>query len=183
MKIAVITPSLPHRSNLLAQCKASVQAQTLPAFHLTGFDSDRIGPARVRNILVSSLPPEYDWIAFLDDDDLLFPDHLEKLAAVTEDADVIYSRCRQPHATKHGPFDRNVLRVANFISVTSLVRRSMFEKVGGFPDAPKLEDWLLWNKIADAGGRFVFVNAETWIYRVNPEDSRNANTSCDLLRA
>lgn len=175
MKIAVITPSKPNRPRLLEECKASVKAQTKqPDAHYISVDMSGLGPSLVRNSLVKSLAPEYDWLAFLDDDDLLLPQHLEKLSAVAESADVVYSSCQRGHATVIEPFDREKLRYGNFIAVTSLVRRSMFEKVGGFPDVKRCEDWLLWQKIADAGGRFVFVKEQTWVYRTNPQDSRNA---------
>ena|ERR1039458_5832732 len=170
--IAVITPHKPGRGSLLQECINSVHAQKVPHLHFIETDSLRVGPSVLRNKMVKALPAEYDWIAFLDDDDLFLPNHLAALSAVSENADVVYSSCQPGIATVILPFDREALRRGNYIAVTSLVRRSMFEKVGGFPDLKKYEDWRLWNNIADAGGRFVFVQEVTWLYRIQ-RDSRN----------
>jgi cellulose synthase/poly-beta-1,6-N-acetylglucosamine synthase-like glycosyltransferase len=169
MKIAVITPSKPNRGLLLEECRASVREQTRPAeLHAIEVDHKGAGPAQIRNKLVRELPMEYDWVAFVDDDDLLLPTHLEKLSAVSDSADVVYSPCQ--HNYTHA-FNLESLKIQNYISVTCLVRREVFEKVGGF-DNVAMEDWELWKKIANADGRFVFVPETTWTYRLQ-SDSRD----------
>ena len=171
--IAVITPSIPSRFSLLRECIESVKAQTRPAdLHIVEVDADKVGPCKLRNKMVSELPSEIDWVAFLDDDDLFLPQHLEKLSAVSKSADVVYSSCQPGIATVILPFDREALRHGNYIAVTSLVRRSMFEQVGGFPNLPRYEDWKLWQSIDAAGGRFVFVPEQTWTYRIQ-QNGRN----------
>ena len=170
MKIAVITPSKPNRVPLLDECIASVWSQTKRAgTHAYEIDSLQEGPAIVRNRLVNSLPKEYDGLAFLDDDDIMLPTHLERLSAASENADVVYSLCNLNCCTRE--FDPAALRVKNYIPVTALVRRSIFEKVGGFNNV-SMEDWHLWIKISHAGGRFIFVPEVTVTYRVQ-NDSRD----------
>ena len=164
--IAVITPSKPDRSAMLAECIASVKAQTKPAvFHSVEVDVNKVGPSKLRNKMVSELPKDVEWIAFLDDDDLFLPNHLELLSSVSANADVVYSSCQPGIATIIKPFNREALKHFNYIAVTSLVRRSMFDKVGGFADVKLFEDWLLWKSIANEGGRFVFVPKQTWVYK------------------
>src|SRR5208337_2611619 len=92
--IAVITPHKPGRESLLIECIASVRVQTVPHSHFIETDSLRLGPSILRNAMVNALPVEYDWIAFLDDDDLFLPNHLATLSAVSENADVVYSSCQ-----------------------------------------------------------------------------------------
>jgi len=41
----------------------------------------------MRKRMVASLPPEYDWIAFLDDDDVLLPRHLKALSIAAVEAE------------------------------------------------------------------------------------------------
>jgi len=172
VKIAVITPSKPNRTALLEECKASVTAQTRAAdIHVVKVDYEGIGPAVLRNQMVMDLSPEYNWLAFLDDDDVFLPRHLELLSIVSGDADVVYSPSQLDLG--YQPFDREVLKERNFVSVTSLVRRSIFAAVGGFRDLVKYEDWHLWEDISDAGGRFIFIPEVTWLYRIRPEDTRN----------
>jgi glycosyltransferase involved in cell wall biosynthesis len=174
MQIAVVTPSKSNRHELLQECIASVKAQTRPAdIHAIEVDIHCMGPAKLRNKIVSELPDNIDWLAFLDDDDIMFPNHLEKLTAVAENADVVYSPS-QYTGVVHA-LDLKKMRICNHIAITSLVRRSMFEQVGGFVDR-RMEDWELWKKIVAAGGRFIFVPEQTWEYRIQP-DSRQAKTS------
>lgn len=172
MKIAVITPSKPNRTHLLEECKASVEAQTLKAWtHAIEVDVNCEGPAVVRNRIVASLSHDIDWIAFLDDDDVFLPNHLEVLAQEAHHGDVIYSLCDQSLST--GGFSYEALRGCNYIPITTLVRRSVFESLGGFDNKP-YEDWELWKKIANHGaGRFIFIPEKTWLYRIQG-DSRNA---------
>ena len=172
MKIAVITPSKPNRAKLLEECKASVLAQTLPAFHAIEVDVNLEGPAIVRNRIVASLDPSYDWIAPVDDDDIIYRDHLQLLAAQSENADVVYSPPSKYGSGSIHAFNAKELPGRNHIGMTSLVRRSMFEKVNGFWDKARFEDWDLWLRILKAGGRFVYVPTATWEYRQQP-DSRN----------
>src|ERR1019366_7731644 len=95
MKIAVITPTKPNRAQLLEECRASVREQTRAAdTHAVAIDGTLEGPSAVRNRLILELPPEYDWVAFLDDDDVMLPDHLKVLSSASEGADVIYSLCQ-----------------------------------------------------------------------------------------
>jgi cellulose synthase/poly-beta-1,6-N-acetylglucosamine synthase-like glycosyltransferase len=173
MRIAVITPSITTRANLLEECKESVRKQTYPAeIHAIEIDEQKVGPAILRNKLVAGLPSEITHVAFLDDDDIILPRHLELLSAQAENADVVYSPPTGYGSGSIHAFNAKELPGRNHIGMTSLVRRSMFEKVNGFWDKARFEDWDLWLRILKAGGRFVYVPTPTWTYRQQP-DSRN----------
>lgn len=169
--VAVLTPSLPSRSALLAEAVASVAAQTFePLAHLIALDYKRVGAPFVRNALARVV--DADWLAFLDDDDLFLPHHLETLMAASAGADVVYSWSEVQgrdgwSCNQH--FDAAALRRANTIPVTAMIRRSTFLKVGGFPDMRELSDWGLWLRALDAGSRFVCVPEVTWVYRFQPD--------------
>lgn len=163
--IAVITPSLPERAGLLAELCADLAAQTYRDFeHLIGVDEERVGPALVRNRLVASSTAE--WLAFVDDDDRVYPDHLAVLLEIAgSGADVCYTLCDGfdvPHDCSHV----SLLGPRNTVPVTTLVRRSMFVGVGGFPQA-RYEDFGLWKRIVAAGGRFQCDHRVTWEYRMH----------------
>ncbi len=175
MKIAVVTPSLPERASMLAQCVASVKSQTRSAdMHVIKLDTDRSGPAAIRNRIVQQLPDEIDWLAFLDDDDQFLPQHLEKLSAVAESADVVFSPSNLSNPAQYPTHDYRRIVNGNYISITCLVRRSMFEFVGGF-DSGLYEDWGLWKKITSVVGRFVFVPEVTWVYGQHGVNQRNGS--------
>jgi glycosyltransferase involved in cell wall biosynthesis len=181
MKIAVVTPTLPGRESLLNECRESVKNQvvSVPVFHAVGVDYNKEGSALTRNKIVKGLPSEYDWIAFLDDDDLFLPEHLQTLLNEAGDADVIYPSLQTVGFTWANyfvrDFDPDRLRRENFIPVTVLMRRSLFDRVGGFKNC-WVEDHDLWVRCLDAGARFKFVPKATWQYR-QPEGFIRKTTS------
>jgi glycosyltransferase involved in cell wall biosynthesis len=171
--ISVITAALPSRLDRLCEACASVRAQTHPAAeHLVAIDYDRRGSAATRNALLRAATGE--WVAVLDDDDLLMPRHLETLLAASQDADVVYSFCAvegRPGWSPNRTFDAEALRQGNYIPVTALIRRSLLDELGGWKDSALcpygFEDWQLWLDALTAGARFVCVPEVTWVYRLH----------------
>lgn len=161
--ITVVTPTLPGREALLAECEDSVKAAGLP--HLIKVDHKREGPPVVRNRLVELVTTP--WVLFLDDDDLLYPHYYETVWPYLDEADVVYtawdlSGAQDPHP--HAWFDSALLRTRNFIPVTACVRVRKFRAVEGFDDTAN-EDHALWLKLLDRGARFSFVPEKCWHYR------------------
>jgi Glycosyltransferase like family 2 len=198
VSIAVLTPSLPGRADLLAEAMASVHAQSrTPTSHVVGIDYDRVGIGRMLNQLASSA--EADWLARLDDDDLFMPAHLEVLARTVDDADVIYTWCEVKPRSRDGvvppvpavlgpagwipnqEFDANLLRERNYIPATTLIRKSLWCEIGGWTlpgwgvgDSPRepefAEDWNFWLRALEAGARFLCIPEVTWTYRYHGEN-------------
>lgn len=189
MRIAVLTPSLPDRGELLAEAVASVRTQTYrPAAHAIAIDYENDGIGALLNRLAHSTDAE--WLARLDDDDLLQPNHLEVLCSASKDADIVYSWCAveargdvpEPDVLTRNrwlpnqEFDEQRLRAGNYIPATTLVRRSLWAELdgwredgwrfGGDRDDPAMtEDWDFWLRALDAGARFKCVPVVTWTYR------------------
>lgn len=100
-----------------------------------------------------------DYVAFLDDDDLAAPEHLETLAglvsaagvrvAYTDAAVAVYELeadgwvCHERRLPYSRDFDPDVLRVDNYIPFnTLLIERRLFAKAGAFDSSlPFFEDW------------------------------------------
>ena len=174
MRISVITAALPSRFDLLAQACKSVRAQTLPAVeHLIGIDYARRGTSAVRNDLLRASTG--DWVAVLDDDDVLLPNHLATLAKAAQespDSDIVYSYCRvegRPGWTPNRPFDAAELERGNYIPATTIIRRALLDTLGGWQDSRNCpngwEDWDLWLRALDHEAQFVCAPVETWVYR------------------
>jgi len=188
VNVTVITPSIPDRVDKLMECMVSVANQTEPASaHLVRIQSPRDGrlsSAHIsdqRNALLSAVQTE--WVATLDDDDLMLPDHLAQLATKAEPGvDVIYSlavdtppeRCFD--VSEWEPeYLAGVLEGDNLFPTTVAVRTSTLvalggwaswdDHIGGFQTGVQYEDWDLWRRMARAGCSFRHVPAETWIYR------------------
>jgi len=162
--VTVITPSLPERADRLSLLLADVANQTVkPAAHLIGIDWEGIGPAEMRNRLVTVA--DTDWVAFADDDDRLHPKHFETLLGNSTDADVVWTDCEVVGSDWHPGHscDPQTLKDGNHIPVTTLVRREAFLGVGGFPEIDD-EDWGLWLQLLQAGARFRCVHEKTWAY-------------------
>lgn len=176
-QFAFLTPTLPGRESLLAECAASVQAQTMGCLHLRGLDKKRVGPAVVRNRLAASTDAE--WLIPLDDDDLIDPAFLETLAPHLPGADIVYPWCRvqdhQPLApwTPNRLFRAETLLRFNYIPVTALIRHTLWDKVGGMPEKVQTEDWLMWLACLAEGARFKCVPEILWTYRRGMAGSRN----------
>jgi glycosyltransferase involved in cell wall biosynthesis len=173
--VDVVTPSLSARASLLAECRESVRRQTHKDLnHRIGIDYDGIGPGFVRNRLVNESAA--DWIVFLDDDDLLDDRYVEWLLKIAEaGADIVYAPCRYPPGAPWRPpigrFDPDRLRSANYIPVTVLMRRELFQKVRGFQVTAPYEDWRLWLELLRRGPelnvRWGYFPHVCWTYRLH----------------
>ncbi|MBC3934216.1 glycosyltransferase [Undibacterium sp. CY7W] len=215
--VSIITRTYRGRENYLRQAIVSVARQTYPNLeHIIVEDGGQTQEELVTSMRdYVHLPLRYfglgkcgrsatgnyglqqangRWCLFLDDDDLLFADHVEVLMhALTEQPkacaayslaweimtdssqiqDGRYKECtyQVPDALRQN-YDYQVLRHHNFFPIQSvLFERSLFEQRGGFDeDMEALEDWTLWVRYAH-NNEFVYVPKLTSMYRtpVDPE--------------
>ncbi|WP_159079851.1 glycosyltransferase [Methyloceanibacter sp. wino2] len=108
-----------------------------------------------------------DYIAFMAHDDILFPDHLEILAATLESTRKEWAYSRPLWVDLNGNIaaypmnlenDRELdvfLNHRNTVPASCVVhRRDCFEKYGYWPeDVPRSADWHFWRRILEGGGR------------------------------
>jgi len=170
--VDVITPTIPSRAGLLAEARESVARQTYRNVgHLVSVDDYGIGQGFLRNAIVKRSQAE--WLVFLDDDDLLDDDfialHMEH--ALIHGADIVYALCRYPPGSERRPliseFDAKRLIAGPYIPITSLVRRSTFDEVGGFKATNNCEDHRLWTDMLKVGARFRHLSRVCWTYRLH----------------
>lgn len=144
-----------------------------------------------------------DLLMFLDNDDLLFADHVELLvrrlmdqpAAVASyslawDVPSVYSANGSyhegvpniPNSHRH-PYNRRRFHKANFIPIQSILfKRVLYEDHGGFdPSIDHLEDWNLWVRYSKSGD-FEFVPKITSFYRT-PGDLRLRRKRQEIMLA
>jgi glycosyltransferase involved in cell wall biosynthesis len=87
-----VIPTIPGREDLLARAVASVKDQTLPPAELRiQVDRDRRGAAWCRNEALARVDTAF--VAWLDDDDTLLPDHVQTLVDGHNEtgADLVFS--------------------------------------------------------------------------------------------
>jgi hypothetical protein len=184
--VTVATAAIPPRfANVLPLCITSVLAQTvLPRSHAVVLDVCCEGEAITRNRAANAADTE--WLAFLDDDDVLMPHHIETLmtAAHDSDADIIYpwftvDGGEDPFPEAFGrEFSPEDLRTRTYIPVTLMVKTELFHEVGGFPEPDSLEwkqfgldpgkgmgpDWGFLLKCLDREAKFLHVPERTWVW-------------------
>lgn len=165
--VTVIIPTIPGREELLDRAAVSAMMQTVQVDVVAIVDTDRRGPAVLRNEMIAASRAE--WVAFLDDDDYLDPHHIETLLAHSDDADVVVPYCRfdgppLPVGYYNRQFDARVLRRHGIFPITVLARREAIIAAGCFRPEDRYEDWSLWNRMVRLGARFVVVPEVTWTY-------------------
>lgn len=179
LDVTVLIPTIPERKLYLAGALATVKDQTYrPVDILVEEDTAREGPAAVRNRLLDRA--ETEWVAFLDDDDYLLPEHLHTLvtAQQTSGADLVWPWFRVEGGSDPFPMHRGRQwdpAAPHQVPVTVLARRAAILDVGGFQpiaegatdaDGNRAgEDWYLWLALSAAGYRFHHVDAQTWVWR------------------
>jgi glycosyltransferase involved in cell wall biosynthesis len=197
--VTVVIPHLPWRTKLLERALDSVITQTRTAtdviIELAGPGDDA---ATVRNRALDAV--HTPWIAWLDDDDELLPDHLQVCldAARATSADLVYPGMEivgrdDPLAVSVGgkwinPFgvtfgqeqEMHLRNEGNFIPVTYVVRTELVRRAGGFPHPTQRvpEDHGLLIRLLDIGARFHHVPVRTWRYHVH--DANTGGVSEDL---
>ena len=114
-----------------------------------------------------------EWLCFLDADDELEPGYFEAMAMSSADLRAPYVRYVKRgyvHAPRI-PEGTDDLVNGNRLVIGTLVRRVMFNAVGGFRDWAFYEDWDLWQRCFKAGATVEFTSA---VYRAHMRpDSRN----------
>lgn len=119
-------------------------------------------------------------IVFLDGDDVLSPDYLEKMTLVLADgADIAYpdiylfGKGEKQVVTLTRPVDPDLVAELKKlpIPVSCLMRREVYEKSGGFSNWEVMEDFDFWLKAMVNG--YTFKKAETLLWYRQQSDGRN----------
>ena len=161
----------------------------------------RVGRSRAGNAALAAATG--DWLNFLDDDDVLFADHVETLVETVletgaagayglawETQTEVRDRERaeyveRRHLTLHNQrFDRLTLWHHNYLPIQAvLFHRRLYEAHGGFAeDMEQLEDWNLWTRYT-LEDDFVLVGKTTSKYRTPAEAQVAADRQQLLDRA
>jgi glycosyltransferase involved in cell wall biosynthesis len=135
------------------------------------YDLDKEGAGPTRNRAKNVFTTDY--IAFLDDDDEMLPNHIETLLGHIEyhNADVAYSWFKVVGGSD--PFPDNRWKEfdpehPHAFGITALVRTSVAQSVDFVGPSTEWyaggEDWTWWLTLAEQGAKFVGTADITWIY-------------------
>lgn len=178
-QVTVVTPTHPARegNGMLARAVASVRAQTVPVHHIVELDTERSGAAATRQRGLDTVTTP--WTAFLDSDDELDPDHIERLLKCAQEtgADYVYpwfrvEGGRDPFPMFFGkPWDDDA---PNSTTITILVRTGLAKRVGFVRD-PSVqvsgEDFLFTLGCLAEGALIVHLPERTWTWHHHGRNS------------
>lgn len=170
--VTVVTPFHEQRraNGMLERAAASVRAQTVPVHHILAEDIHHLGAAITRAHGLHLVDTE--WVAFLDSDDEMDPDHVEQLLACAKEtgADYVYPWFRvvggsDPFPMFFGkPFDPSA---PNSTTITILVRTELAKEVG-FARDPNVqvsgEDFQFTLGCIAAGAKIVHLPRRSWTW-------------------
>ena len=209
--VSVVMRTYRGRLSWLREAVASVRNQTYPNIELivvedgsdeaSSYMEQVADSAVLASVVYRSMPKEGrcrtgnaglalasgEFVAFLDDDDLYFADHLETLVSelsmrpgigaayglayqvptrVDSMEPLIYEETRHD-IIHHQFFSRPILWHHNYLPIQAVVfRRALYEQFGGFDESlENLEDWNLWTRYS-LRQDFVLLEKATSLYRV-----------------
>lgn len=174
MTVTVCIPSIPTRSPLLlSRAIPSVLNQTRKADALAVVtDNAKEGAWVTRNKTIDMVNTK--WLAFLDDDDELLPNHIEYLTTLAEDtnSDVVWGWFEVVGGTDPFPMHRGRqwdVDNPHIFPITALVNAELVKDSGArfLDDSGDTGNWLFqdfpfWKALWDAGGKFTGSAVTTW---------------------
>lgn len=180
--ITVCIPTIPTRGELLCRAlKSVVEQEVLPSAVNIEYDWNRTGhgPTRTR----AARRATTEWLAFLDDDDEMYPQHLSRLHgyAIATGADLVYPWFDvigggDPFPS-HEKLEEWDPTNPTMFPVTVLVKREAFLDVGGMDydlNGPENggSDFQGWLALARAGYSIKYLAQRTWAWH---HDSGNTS--------
>ena len=185
VKVLIVIPTRGDRPEMLAEAEESVYGQTVGASELivaSGTDSvaDRINTA-----IASS---DCDAFALLCDDDKLDPMFIEKCSRRMEEtgADIVYTNChifgrRNCEGGALGEWTEENINRNTVPLVTSLCKKSMWARVGGYVLTPYF-DWDFWWRCFYAGASASWLKEPLWWYREHAGQCSATENATESLR-
>lgn len=183
--VTICTATISTRTELLKRAIESVKNQTLQPFeHLIILDSNKEGHCIILDKMINQAKTKY--VAILDDDDELLPNHIELLykKIVKTNADLVYPHFKYSNLPDGGhlerfkgkPWDNNH---PHQVPITWIAKREAILEVGGFSEGFDIfsneldaegnrvgQDFHLIKKLAKSKKYITNIPDITWIYHV-----------------
>lgn len=195
-RCTVVIPTVPGRESMLSRALESVANQEEHCLTVVVADDEftgrwRLGgAARTRNRGLAQV--ETEWVAFLDDDDEMYPQHVSRCLSKGVDtrADLVYpwfdgntsegflwapwdGELVSPEGREFGPEQAEYMMgghketAENFIPTPVVAQTAKVREAGGFPEDWRCEERGLWAAMLANGAKFVHLPERTWKYHVH----------------
>jgi cellulose synthase/poly-beta-1,6-N-acetylglucosamine synthase-like glycosyltransferase len=182
MKVLVVIPTQGKRPEMLAEAVESVKAQTVPVEYAIV-----CGHTPVADRLNSAIDKSNcDAFVVLSDDDKLAPDFIEKTLAKLDGVDIVYTDCvifgrRNCKAHALGEWTKKNIDQNTVPLITSLCRKSAWEKAGKYADVPFF-DWDFWWRCFYSGATAFWLKEHLWFYRDHEGQGGNSEDLAENRR-
>ena len=137
-----------------------------------------------------------EWLLFLDADDMLAENYIQECLKHTDKADIIYphillwcywgKEAPKPNAWHPTPakITEEFILHHSEVVVSSLMRRRVYDKVGGFdPVLPLFEDWQFFLEAMVHGARFARANTYLkYRQRTNSRNRQSENIRQEVIK-
>jgi glycosyltransferase involved in cell wall biosynthesis len=151
----------------------------LPRKEYTVIHQENKGPAAARNTGIRAAKSDY--ILFLDSDNKIRSAYIDRgieLLNNRPDVGVVHGNAAffgAKNKVQFVPSEFSLLKIlhSNYIDMCSVVRKSVWEAVGGLDENRSIighEDWEFWIRIGESGWKFAHIDEVLFDYRIR-EDS------------
>ena len=185
--VSIIIPN--NNDKYIEETLNSIKAQTYKNYEVIILSTREYGDIGLnKKVNLGAKKAKGEYLLVLSDDDTIEPDYLEKTVEMMKDVDIVYTDMRN-----FG--DYNSIDIAmdwnkgNFQGstvpyITSLVRKEMFNKVGGWEEEEYVYgDWNFWSKCFKAEATAFHLREPLFNYRRHKEQASNTTDNHPLLRA
>jgi hypothetical protein len=128
--VTIITPIAPYHADLVQRAIDSVKRQTVPCIHLMETDTEKRGPAYIRNKLLSQA--QTPLIIFLDADDWIESEYVARCMEVIEPRRYVYTDWLTGDTMIKSP--RKAWCGGSWHPITTLLWTHDVKSVGGFDE-------------------------------------------------
>jgi len=153
---------------MLPDALASVWAQTHDDYQIIVNYSEKYWPSKINEAAAAA---KGEYLLILCDDDMIAPTYLARTVQFMPHADIVTTELRtfgdseQVWAPRPYAFDH--LKLTSTPWITSLVRRSLWEELGGYDEALIYQDWDFWYRAFKTGAKCVRIHEPLFLYRLH----------------
>lgn len=167
MKVSVIIPG--YRTEFINETLQSVFSQTVPAHEVLYVQDSGVAAQKINRLASIATG---DAVLVLSDDDNLHPEFIEKTARLMEQGyDIVYTDLQrfgmENDVLIGADYTEENFKVSTVPWMTSLIRKSVFDRVGGWDPAQAYQDYDFYYRCFKAGAKGVCLHEPLFQYRVH----------------
>jgi len=182
MRVSVIIPG--YRYEFIGETIKSLEEQTVQPHEILYEHSKDVAAKKINRLAKIATG---DAVIVLSDDDKLAPTFIEKTSqAMDKGADIVYTDMLRFGALNHvipaSPWTFENFKISTVPWMTSLIRKDIFDKLGGWDADQEYQDYDFYYRCFKAGARHCHIPEPLFLYRIH-DNSGSFNMNHDRARA